>query len=190
MQAVVNLLLHYSYLVLFLGVVLEGEIFPLAAGFLVSLGVMDFGSAVLVTFVGAFGGDVLWFFAGRYFGRPLVNAANRWFGLAGRRLLRLEQHFAEKGERTLWLTKFIYSFGHSSIIVAGVAGMRLRAFVRVDLPASLVWAVVFITLGYFFGSSFSLLQHLLRDVVWAAIVVGLAVVLTEVTLRRRLVREV
>ena len=99
MPDVVQLLIEYSYLVLFLGVVAEGEIFPLAAGFVVSLGVMDFSLAVLVTFVGAFAGDLLWFLAGRHWGRPLIDHLGKWFGLVGRRLARLEQHFAARGEK-------------------------------------------------------------------------------------------
>lgn len=190
MQTVVHWLLQYSYLVLFWGVVAEGEIFPLAAGFVVSQGVMRFDLAVGVTFVGAFGGDLLWFWAGRRWGRLLVDHLGRWFGLVGRRLARLEHHFAVRGEKTLWLTKFIYSFGHSSIIVAGVAKMPWRSFVKVDLPASLAWAVVFVTLGFFFGSSFTLLQHALRDVFWAAGSIGLVFIVTQWLLRRRLAREV
>ncbi len=190
MDTVVELLLRYSYLILFLGVVLEGEIFPLAAGLVVSFGAMNFPLTVAVTFLGSFLGDMLWFWGGWYGGHWLVGWLGRHLKPVGRRVVWLQEHFQRRGERTLWLTKFIYSFGHSSIVVAGAARMPVVSFVRVDLPASLVWALLFTALGYFFGSSFTLLHYLFWYALLAAVIVVTTVVLTNIFLRRRLEREV
>lgn len=190
MNEIVFLLNTYGYLVLFLGVVVEGEIFPLAAGVLASLSLMNLYGAIGVTFLGAVLGDWLWFRAARRWGRQLL--ANRWGRMMFRRgrLARLEQHFAQNGKRTLFLTKFIYSFGHSSIVVAGIAGMDEREFIKVDLVSSFLWACLFVLLGQFFGSSFDLLQHLMQDVVWAAIIVGLLLIIVQYLVRKRLSRVV
>lgn len=190
MDVIVNLLLQYSYLLLFFGVVIEGEIFPLAAGFLVSLGEMDLYLAIFITFVGAFGGDILWFLAARRWGRRFVERFGRFLFLKRERLAYLEEHFRNNGKKTLFVTKFIYTFGHSSIIVAGVAKMNFREFIKVDLVASLIWAILFVFLGYFFGSGFSILKHALRDVTWAAIIILVIIIVLQFAVRKKFSKEI
>lgn len=190
MNTVIDLLASYGYLVLFFGVVVEGELFPLAAGALVSYGFMNLYTAIGVTFVGSFMGDVLWFWAARRWGRWLVDRFGcfRWF--RRKRLVGLEEHFRTNGKKTLFLTKFIYSFGHSSIVVAGLAGMPPQELYKVSAPASLLWAVLFVLLGHFFGSSFNLLNHTLRDVAWAGAIIFAAMLTLHLFARRRLIRRV
>ncbi|MBI5465691.1 MAG: DedA family protein [Candidatus Kerfeldbacteria bacterium] len=190
MDRILELLINYSYLILFLGVVIEGEIFPLAAGFLISLSLMDLYPAIAVTFVGSFIGDFLWFSAASHWGRPLVDKVGRFLFITPRRLQWLEEHFRLNGKKTLFLTKFIYTFGHSSVIVAGLARMDRREFIKVDLASSFLWAWVFIFLGHFFGASFTLLQHLLRDVTIAALIIAAAIIALQFYVRRRLTKEV
>jgi len=187
---ILELLVTYSYLILFLGVVIEGEIFPLAAGFLVSLSLMDLNTAILVSFVGSFLGDMLWFKAASRWGRPLVEKVGHFLLLKPSRLAWLEEHFRQNGKKTLAITKFIYTFGHSSIVVAGLARMNFREFVKVDLPASLLWGIVFVLLGNFFGASFFLLQHILRDITLAAIIVLVVIVALQYYVRRKLTSQV
>ena len=190
MDHLIELLVTYGYIVLFLGVVIEGEIFPLVAGFLVSLSLMDLYTAILVTFAGAVVGDIIWFEAARRWGARFVERYGKWFFLNKKRLRWLEEHFTANGKKTLAITKFIYSFGHSSIIVAGIARMNFKEFLKVDVPASLLWSVLFIFLGNFFGSSFSLLQNLLRDVAWAAVIIFSLVVGVQWYIRKRLTKVV
>jgi membrane protein DedA with SNARE-associated domain len=190
MDGVINLLLQYSYLVLFAGVVIEGEIFPLAAGALVSLGEMNLYLAILVTFGGAFIGDILWFLAARHWGARFVERFGRLLFLKRARLEWLEEHFRNNGKKTLFVTKFIYTFGHSSIIVAGVAKMPFRDFIKVDLIASLIWAGLFVFLGYFFGSGFSILKHALRNVTWAAIIILVTIIILQFFVRKKFSKEV
>jgi len=190
MDRLIELLVTYGYIVLFLGVIIEGEIFPLAAGFLVSLSLMNLYAAIAVTFVGAVVGDILWFEAARRWGTQLVGRYGKWFFLNKKRLRWLEEHFTANGKKTLAITKFIYSFGHSSIIVAGIARMNFKEFVKIDVPASFLWSALFVFLGYAFGSSFSLLQHWLRDVAWAAAIIFSLVVGVQWYIRKRLTKVV
>lgn len=183
---VVELLIAYSYLILFIGVVVEGEIFPLAAGFLVSLGYMNLYTSIGVTFIGAFVGDILWFLAARRWGRALVDRWGHLIWLKASRLKWLEEHFANNGKKTLFITKFMYSFGHSSIVVAGIARMNFQEFIKVDLPASFLWAAAFVLLGQFFGGSYGLLKDVLRDVGLALMIVVVLVIGLQVYLRKRL----
>lgn len=190
MNSILVLLASYGYLVLFIGVVVEGEIFPLMAGVLVSYGLMNLFTAIGVTFVGSLVGDLFWFWAAQRWGRGLVERHGRLLFFKRERLARLEEHFRQSGKKTLFLTKFIYSFGHSSVVVASLAGMDKREFMKVDVPASFLWAALFVFLGHFFGASFNLLQHALRDVAWAAGIVLVVVLGVHLYARRALSKDV
>lgn len=187
MEGVIGLLGTYGYLVLFLGVVVEGEIFPLAAGALAAMSFMNMYAVIVVTFVGAVVGDILWFLAARHWGRKLVERFGRFF-FRRKRLARLEKHFQVNGKRTLFITKFIYSFGHSSIVVAGIAGMDIREFIKIDVVASLLWACLFVLLGSFFGASLGLLQHFMRDITWFVVVALVVIIVVQWYARKRLAR--
>lgn len=163
MDRILELLINHSYIILFLGVVIEGEIFPLTAGFLVFLSLMNYYGVLAVGFVGAVLGDILWFMVAKKWGRQILDKHGRWVGLNKKRLAWLERHFNQNGKKTLFITKFIYSFGHSSIIVAGVAKMKWTEFLKVDLLASFLWVLIFVGLGKILGSSYYLLQNTMRD---------------------------
>ncbi|MBU1039444.1 DedA family protein [Patescibacteria group bacterium] len=184
MDQLLELLVSYSYLILFLGVVVEGEIFPLAAGFLSSLFIMNFYWSIGVTFVGAIVGDLLWFAAARHWGRKFIERYGKWFFLKPARLNKMEEHFNKNGKKTLFLTKFIYSFGHSSIIVAGLAKMSWRDFIKVDVPASLLWSMLFVFLGKILGASFYLMKHVLRDITLSLILVLILIILFQSLFKR------
>lgn len=184
MDRILELLINYSYLILFLGVVVEGEMFPLAAGFLVSLSLMNYYGVILVGFTGAVVGDVLWFAAARRWGRDFLNKHGRWLGLTPKRLGWLERHFYHNGKKTLFVTKFIYSFGHSSIIVAGVAKMSWREFIKVEMLASLLWVLVFVGLGKFLGNSYYLFQNTIRHLAWVVLGIILIWIGIQLLLRK------
>ncbi len=190
MDTIAILIATYGYIFLFLGVVIEGEIFPLAAGWLVSNNILNLYWILLVTYVGVVIGDILWFKVGEHGGRPLLDKWGKILWFKKSRLKSLEQHFLENGKKTLFITKFIYSFGHLSILVAGIGRMNFKEFLKVDLLASLLWSLLFVMLGYFLGNSFWLLSSLIKNMTSAALVVGAVVIVVHVIFRVKLIKEV
>lgn len=190
MEGIVTLLLQYSYLVLFFGVVIEGEIFPLSAGFLVSTGQMELFTALAVTFVGTVLGDMLFFAAARRWGRRVVEKCG-WFLFVRRTHIDwLEKLFERDGKKTLFVTKFIYTFGHSSIVIAGIARMKWREFLKVDIPSSVLWACLFVFLGKIFGNSFWLVAGTFRNIGLAILAAVGTLIVVQILLRRRFMRSV
>lgn len=186
MNGLVALLGTYGYIVLFLGVIVEGEIFPLAAGFAASLGTMNFYLTIAVTFVGSVLGDILWYKAAEHWGRKFIDRFGHKFFFKPERVAWLEEHFVKYGAKTLFITKFVYSFGHSSIIIAGIARMNFNEFLKVDIASSLLWSIAFVVLGHAFGASFNLLHTVIKDVsVVVALIIGLIIGL-QIFIRRKL----
>ncbi|MFH1867256.1 MAG: DedA family protein [Patescibacteria group bacterium] len=186
MNGITELISAYGYIVLFLGVVVEGELFPLAAGWLTSLGTLNVFISMAVTFVGVVIGDIIWYYIGLRWGRPLLNKFGKFIWLKRSRLQALEQHFIENGKKTLFIAKFIYSFGHSSIIIAGMARMNFKEFLKVDISAGLLWSILFVWLGRILGHSFLLLNDVIKDVTVAIFVVAVVLIILHLATRRKL----
>ncbi len=190
MDGITELISVYGYIVLFLGVVAEGEIFPLAAGWLTIDGTINIYWSILISFVGVVIGDILWFKMGQKWGRPLVDRFGKYIWLKQSKIEALQKHFSENGKKTLFITKFIYSFGHSSILVAGMANMNFREFIKVDIAAGFLWSVLFISLGRLLGESFTLISDWLKNITLAVIAVVVILLIAQTLLRKKLGRVV
>lgn len=150
-----------GYLVVFfgvfseqLGVPLPTPLLLLAAGALAGLGQLDFVLIILLTVVSALIGDVIWFYIGRRRGFQVLNFLCR---------ISLEQDscvsgakgiFSRHGERSLIISKFIPGFSTFAQPLAGATGMTIARFLIFDGLGALVWAVVFVGLGYIFSDRF------------------------------------
>lgn len=190
MNGIAELISVYGYLVLFLGAVAEGEIFPLAAGWLTIDGTIDIYLSIIITFMGVVIGDILWFKLGHRWGRPLIDRYGKYIWLKPSKINALQKHFAANGKKTLFITKFIYSFGHSSILVAGMAHMDFKEFIKVDVVAGFLWSITFVLLGRVLGESFSLISNLLKNVTIAILIIVGLLLIGQAIIRSRLSRQV
>lgn len=101
--------------------------------------------------LGAFAGDSLSFGLGRWVG---VERAVRWgnrFGVTRERFGRAEKFYTEHGGKAVFIGRFASVFRPVIPFVAGTSRMSYRRFALFNLPAGLVWAGVFIALGYWAG---------------------------------------
>src|SRR5512139_1531612 len=77
MEAFVTHYTHYGYIVLFLGVLLEGEAVLVAAGALAHRGDLSLPIVILTAFGSSVVGDQAWFHVGRRFGTAFVQRRPR-----------------------------------------------------------------------------------------------------------------
>lgn len=129
----------------FVGLVVPGDTIALVA----SVGVTtpaQFGWLVTALVLGAVAGESIGFALGRWAG-PRLRASR-----AGRRLgernWRIAEHYlGERGGIAVFLSRFLPVL-HSLIpLTAGMAGMRYRVFLAWTASASVVWALLVVSLG-------------------------------------------
>ncbi len=143
------LLLKYGYLILFLGVVVEGEAFLIAGSFLASRGYFNLATVTLVALAANALSAQFYYTAARVRGR-------RWF----------ESRFPDNspyrriinwvGRRTNWLllmSRFLFGFRIVIPAACGAFGMPVARFVVLNIIAGLLWAVPTALVGYYFGAS-------------------------------------
>jgi membrane protein DedA with SNARE-associated domain len=72
-QEIMPFLQTYGLLIIFLGVLLEGEFRIIIAGILCQQGTLALGETIAVAIVSAFLSDQIWFQLGRHYGQSLLN---------------------------------------------------------------------------------------------------------------------
>lgn len=156
--------LHYlteyqtlGYIIIFLGMMIEGDIFLFTVGFLTHQGYFEFGIAFLVVFSGVIIGDNLWYALGE-----MVNENS----VLGRFITRLtkpfDKHLKSRTIRTIFITKFAYGLHRPTLIRAGMLKLPLKKFIEGDIIAIIFWIFIVGGLGYLSSASFILMRHYLR----------------------------
>lgn len=146
-----------GYVLLFIGMVFEGDIIFFTAAFLTHQGFFDLGNMLVIALSGAFIGDWLWYMLG------LKLSRFSWVRKLSERIASpFDTHIAERPFRTLFLSKFTYGIGHLLLTRAGLLGISPKKFLEADVLAVLSWAAVVGGLGYLGSASFVLIHRYLR----------------------------
>jgi phosphatidylglycerol lysyltransferase len=141
------LLLKYGYLLLFVGVIVEGEVVLIAGSFLASRGYFNIGTVALVALAANTLSAQFYYTAARVRGRG-------WF----------EGRFPQKsayrkiinwvGTRDNWLllvSRFLFGFRIVIPAACGAFGMPAARFTVINIFAGLLWVVPTALAGYYFG---------------------------------------
>lgn len=150
-----GLLYTYSYLVLFPLVVIEGPIVTIIAGFLVSLGFMDFIPTYFTIIAGDLAGDMLYYSAGRWWLNKTYRKVMNFFGIKISFLEKIEDLLKKNKGPALFFGKLSHAIGGIILFAAGLAEVPVKAFLEFNLLATLPKSLILLAVGYFFGSTVS-----------------------------------
>jgi len=165
---VIELLGHWSYLIIFLAAFLEsaafmgflvpGETIVILSGFLASQGYLRLGSCIPIIAIGAVLGDGAGYLLGRAVGRGYFERHKRLLFLKEKHIRKTEEYFRKHGGKTVFLGRFIGFLRAMAPFAAGMSKMRYRSFFIYDIAGGTIWAATFTLLGYFFGESWQLVE--------------------------------
>lgn len=161
-----------GYLILFIGMLLEGETILIGAGILVHLKAFDPFDTFAVALSGVIMGDFLWYYVGAY----LCNryGKNKFIEYAKRKILRFFPNFEQKPFWSIFISKFIYGMNHSTLILSGFARIKFLLFAEASIVASTIWTMVILTLGYSLSYTAINISHNIKifGVTVALVIVG------------------
>jgi membrane protein DedA with SNARE-associated domain len=138
------------YAITFLWTFLEGETIVLFAGFAAAQGLVDPWLLLAAAWLGSFAGDQFYFWLGRNFGVRLLERYPRWRHGVDTALKWLERYDAG----FILSFRFIYGVRNFSSFALGLSAVRWRRFLRLNFAAAGLWAVSFVSAGYFLGHAF------------------------------------
>ncbi len=160
-----SLFLHYftisaplGYLLVFIGLLFEGEIVLFTAAFLIHQGVFDLGDMLLVVISAVLLGDTMWYFGGSYLhiNFPFLN---HWLEKLGK---PFDDHLKLHSLRTIFVSKFIYGFHRPILLRSGQLQIPFKEFFKADLIASFFWISIIGGLGYGTSTLFIFFKHYFR----------------------------
>jgi membrane-associated protein len=152
-----GILLETSILV---GLVVPGDTMVIVAATGVE-NVVEFVSLAAAVIVGALCGESIGFALGRYFG-PRIRASRLGRRIGEYNWLRAENYLERRGGIAVFVSRFLPVF-HSIIpLTVGMSTMPYRRFMRWTVPACVLWALAYVSVGTVAAGSYRSLSDQLH----------------------------
>jgi undecaprenyl-diphosphatase len=135
------------------GLFMPGESLVLVGGFFAGHGVLDPGLLIFVISIAAILGDSIGYELGRHLGRGWLLKHGRRFGLRQEHLDRVGGFFAKHGGKAVFASHFLHLLRALMPFIAGDRRMRYQKFLLYNSLGCIVWASVFVFIGYLAGES-------------------------------------
>lgn len=140
----------FAYLLIWLGVVLEGEIVVILAGIFSHLGSLNFFLCLFFTVLGGVTKSIVAYLIGmhlkdkhshRNFLKRIENRINYFFPL-----------FTTKPFLSIFVSRFfILGLNWFTLIFSGYSSVDKKTYFKAELSSLIVWSVAVLSLGYFFS---------------------------------------
>ncbi|BCG88055.1 DedA family protein [Mesorhizobium sp. 113-3-9] len=184
-DAIHHFIEQYGLLAVFVGCVAEGESAAILGGFFAHQHVFVLWHAFVAAALGAFVGDTFFFILGRSFAdnRHVVRLRRRPGFRRAYRLLNTHPNIFVLSNR------YVYGMRLVGGIAAGLSTIAAPRFVILNAISSIIWAVLFSTIGYVFGlgAEHFVGQALLRH---ERLLIGLGIGLTVAVLAWLVARHI
>ncbi len=141
------LLIRYGYILLFLGVAIEGEAFLITAAFLAHRGILNLPSVILVAVASNWTADQVYYVLARGRGRRWLQTR---FGQHPR-YPRVMEAISRHSGWLLLASRFAFGFRVIIPAACGAVGMPPLRFAIINLLAGTIWAVPTALLGFYLG---------------------------------------
>lgn len=129
---------------------LPGDSLLFAVGTFAALGYLDVGLVAVVLITAAILGDAVNYHLGAYIGPRAFRENSRF--LKREYLTRTHEFYEKHGGKAVVLGRFVPIIRTFVPFVAGIGAMTYRRFVFYNVLGALVWVLLFLFAGYFFGN--------------------------------------
>ena len=151
----VNILRHlvqnhlvFTYLLIFLVTIFEGEVITISAGILVLLGALNFWFCLIFIFCGGMMKTLLGYSLGKLLYKKFNN--HKFFQYIEKRVFNIMPHFEHKPFWSIFVSKFIM-VNHLVIIFAGYKNINFKKYLQAEISSTMLWVPGLLLLGYFFS---------------------------------------
>lgn len=140
--------LQYGYLAVFVGCLLEGDILVLGASFLAYTSNLDLPLIMVAAFFGTWLSDMSWFVIGRYVNNETLKKWSWLHKMSSQSLIIVSAR-----PRALALSfRFMYGLRMIIPFSLGRTAIPTSTFIIYNTLGILIWVAILSTLGYFFAS--------------------------------------
>ncbi len=182
MDGIVDVLVRHGYAVLFgwvfaeqIGLPIPAVPFLLAAGAVAGTGRLSLAIILIAAGLASLVSDTIWYWIGRVRGARVLGLLCRIALEPDSCVRRTRQTFSLHGARSLLIAKFVPGFSTAAPPLAGIVRMPLLTFLVFTGLGGLIWAGVFVGLGWLLSYQLELVAaYAARMGSWVAYVLGAA----------------
>src|SRR3989338_9239698 len=161
-----NIISFLGYGGVFFLMILESMVFPIPselimpfAGFLIARGEMNFPLVIIFSTLGSLVGSLISYYIGKYGGNKVVLRFGKYMFLDETDLMKTEKWFSEKGEKTVFISRFIPVVRHLISIPAGIGKMDLKKFCFYTIIGAACWNTFLAYMGFLLGKNWEIVKH-------------------------------
>jgi len=138
-----------AYLLIYFGLIFEGEFFVIFTGILSHLGALNFWLSLFFILLGSISKT----FIGYRLGEFLLEKFNhhKIFKYIQKRVYNVLPRFKTKPFWSIFASKFIMGINFLVIIFCGYEKINYKQFLKAEIFATVIWVPTLLLLGYFFG---------------------------------------
>jgi membrane protein DedA with SNARE-associated domain len=185
---------HFTYLAVFLALVLPGLGLPIPEDIILIIGgwvTWKVGAnvhiMVVVSMAAVLGCDFMMYSVGRHWGRAILNWRLFRFIAPPSRIQRAEQFYTRHGRKTVFICRFTPGLRVLVFMLAGVTRMKPWMFLLMDGLAAAISIPTIVYLAHHFAPNIEKIIAIAKQVKMYTILVGipLALVILLIWMRRR-----
>ena len=152
----------WSYGIILIGMILEGDVVIVVSGVLSHVGVLHIVPTLSMIILGAVLKTIGWYSLGLLIKRMFPQS--KVLKYIERKVLYLLPHFSTKPFWSVFTSKFMYGLNHAVMIFSGYTGISFRQFAKAEIISTFFWIVLLFPLGLFFSYAAFSFTHDLRFV--------------------------
>lgn len=150
----------WGYLAIALLMAVENACIPIPselilgfAGYLVSIGQIDFAEAVAAGMAGGMAGSVVTHYIGYWGGRPFINKYGKYFFMKQSHIDTAQRWFDKYGIKAVFFSRLLPVVRTFISLPAGFAGVDMKKFILFTFAGSLPWTILIIYIGILLGDN-------------------------------------
>ena len=163
---------------LFFGFFFPGDSLLFTAGLLASQGLFNPEMVWIGVCLAAITGDQIGYWTGKKFGKKLFNQPNSFF-FNPNHIAKAEQFYEKHGKKTIILARFVPAVRTFAPIVAGIAEMDYKTFVKYNIIGGILWSALFVGTGFLLGSSVPKAGDYLTYLILVIVILSLVPIILE-----------
>lgn len=170
-----------GYLGVFLLMAAESTMVPLPselvmpfAGYLAYTGKFNFVYVIFISGLGTVFGSLVSYYIGEYGGEPFLEKYGKYLLINKKDLEWTHKWFANHGEKTIFISRFIPVVRHLISIPAGIAEMNIKRFTIFTFLGGFLWNTFLAYLGYLLGQNWTLVHHYTKPLSYVVVVLLIA----------------
>jgi len=139
----------FAYIILFLGMIFEGEIILLFAGILLYLGAINLIPTIILASAGLVSKSFIAFNLGSFIQRKFPNS--RFIKYIDKKIDYFLPDFQEKPFWSIFISKFLVGLNNFTLIFSGYLKLKFRTYIKAEIFSNILWLSLILSLGYFFS---------------------------------------